>query len=104
MFFDNAKYFEFVAKAREMGITVPIIPGSHWQYKDIYKYYRKFFRIDLPEDLIDAVDACKTNADVKQVELNGHSAITRIERLVFLFCIIIYGKSENIRQIVSLLF
>jgi hypothetical protein len=26
---------------------------------------------DLPEDLIDAVDACKTNADVKQVELNG---------------------------------
>jgi methylenetetrahydrofolate reductase (NADPH) len=23
--FDNAKYFEFVAKAREMGIMVPII-------------------------------------------------------------------------------
>jgi methylenetetrahydrofolate reductase (NADPH) len=27
----------------------------------------QIFRIDLPEDLIDAVDACKTN-DVKQVE------------------------------------
>jgi methylenetetrahydrofolate reductase (NADPH) len=27
MFFDNAKYFEFVAKAREMGIMVPIIPN-----------------------------------------------------------------------------
>jgi methylenetetrahydrofolate reductase (NADPH) len=25
--FDNAKYFEFVDKARAMGITVPIIPG-----------------------------------------------------------------------------
>jgi 5,10-methylenetetrahydrofolate reductase len=24
---DNAKYFEFVDKARAMGITVPIIPG-----------------------------------------------------------------------------
>jgi methylenetetrahydrofolate reductase (NADPH) len=26
MFFDNKKYIEFVQKAREMGITVPIIP------------------------------------------------------------------------------
>jgi 5,10-methylenetetrahydrofolate reductase len=44
MFFDNAKYFEFVTKAREMGITVPIIPelNQSCQYKDIYKYYHKF--------------------------------------------------------------
>jgi 5,10-methylenetetrahydrofolate reductase len=41
MFFDNAKYFEFVAKAHEMGITVPIIPGIK-PLADIYKYYRKF--------------------------------------------------------------
>jgi methylenetetrahydrofolate reductase (NADPH) len=27
MFFDNKKYFEFVDKCREAGITVPIIPG-----------------------------------------------------------------------------
>ena len=27
MFFDNKKYFEFVDKAREAGINVPIIPG-----------------------------------------------------------------------------
>jgi methylenetetrahydrofolate reductase (NADPH) len=27
----------------------------------------QIFRIDLSEDLIDAVDKCKTNADVKQV-------------------------------------
>ena len=27
MFFDNKRFIEFVTKAREMGITVPIIPG-----------------------------------------------------------------------------
>ena len=27
MFFDNAKYFDFVRRCREAGITVPIIPG-----------------------------------------------------------------------------
>jgi methylenetetrahydrofolate reductase (NADPH) len=27
LFFDNSRYFEFVAKAREAGIDVPIIPG-----------------------------------------------------------------------------
>lgn len=27
MFFDNAAYFDFVARAREIGIDVPIIPG-----------------------------------------------------------------------------
>ena len=27
MFFDNSKYFEFVERCREAGITVPIIPG-----------------------------------------------------------------------------
>ena len=28
MFFDNKKYFEFVEKCRNIGITVPIIPGD----------------------------------------------------------------------------
>ena len=27
LFYDNKKYFDFVAKARAMGITMPIIPG-----------------------------------------------------------------------------
>jgi methylenetetrahydrofolate reductase (NADPH) len=57
MFFDNAKYFEFVAKAREMGITVPIIPESNLAVQRHLQILPQIFRIDLPEDLIDAVDA-----------------------------------------------
>jgi methylenetetrahydrofolate reductase (NADPH) len=54
--FDNAKYFEFVDKARAMGIPFllikPIAVQRHLQYCHN-------FRIDLPEDLIQAVDGCK---------------------------------------------
>jgi methylenetetrahydrofolate reductase (NADPH) len=61
MFFDNAKYFDFVAKAREIGITVPIIPGI----KPRYRHLQILPQISgsIYEDLIDAVDKCKTNAD-----------------------------------------
>jgi 5,10-methylenetetrahydrofolate reductase len=39
--FDNAKYFDFVAKAREIGITVPIIPGIKALVEHL-QIYRKF--------------------------------------------------------------
>jgi methylenetetrahydrofolate reductase (NADPH) len=48
MFFDNAKYFEFVAKAREMGITVPIIPESNLAVQRHLQILPQIFRIDLP--------------------------------------------------------
>lgn len=27
LFYDNRKYFDFVKRARAMGITIPIVPG-----------------------------------------------------------------------------
>jgi methylenetetrahydrofolate reductase (NADPH) len=52
MFFDNKKYIEFVQKAREMGITVPIIPGiKPIATKKHLKILPQVFKIDLPEDL-----------------------------------------------------
>ncbi len=67
MFFDNKKYFEFVDKCKEAGITVPIIPGikpvtSRKQCTTL----PKVFHVDLPEDLADAIDKCKTDKDVKE--------------------------------------
>ena len=107
MFFDNAKYFEFVAKAREMGITVPIIPGiKPLAVQRHLQILPQIFRIDLPEDLIDAVDKCKTNADVRQVGVEW--AIQQSLELKAAGVPVLHyysmGKSENIRQIASKVF
>jgi hypothetical protein len=64
MFFDNAKYFEFVAKwESQCPLSLNQAIGSTKTFTNITAN----FRIDLPEDLIDAVDACKTNADKTRV-------------------------------------
>ena len=68
MFFDNQKYFEYVDKCRNAGITVPIVPGL----KPLTKRYqlnsipRRFF-INLPEDLVQEVNKAKTSKAVKEI-------------------------------------
>lgn len=63
MFFDNAKFFNFVKACREAGITVPIIPGlkilkSIAQLRSV----PRTFHVDLPNDLVNEI-----LADPKQV-------------------------------------
>jgi len=68
MFFDNSKYFEFVEKARAMGITIPIIPGiKPIAVKKHMQLLPQVFRVDLPEDLISAIEKSTTAAEVKAV-------------------------------------
>jgi len=68
MFFNNAKYFEFVDKCREAGINVPIIPGiKPLTAKVQLNALPKTFYIDLPEALVDEADKCKDNAALKEV-------------------------------------
>lgn len=67
MFFDNKKYFEFVEKCREADINVPIIPGL----KPVSSIKQcstlpKIFHVDIPEELADAIEKCKTDKDVKE--------------------------------------
>jgi methylenetetrahydrofolate reductase (NADPH) len=68
MFFDNNKYREFVNQCRENGINVPIIPGLKpiTSSKQLISL-PKIFHIDIPDDLSEAVHACKSEKDVKDV-------------------------------------
>ena len=68
MFFDNNKYKEFVNMCRANGINIPIIPGLKpiTSAKQLINL-PKIFHIDMPEDLSDAVHACKTDKDVKEM-------------------------------------
>lgn len=68
MFFDNKKYFEFVKHCRDIGITIPIIPGlkpitSRKQLTVI----PRTFHVDIPEELSNEILKCKNDADVELV-------------------------------------
>jgi methylenetetrahydrofolate reductase (NADPH) len=67
MFFDNRRFFEYVAKCREAGITVPIIPGLKILSKrnQLANVPRNFF-VDIPAELSDRVLAAE-DADVLEV-------------------------------------
>ncbi|OCB75150.1 methylenetetrahydrofolate reductase [NAD(P)H] [Flavobacterium crassostreae] len=107
MFFDNTKYFEFVAKARAMGITVPIIPGiKPLAIERHLQILPQIFRIDLPEDLIQAVADCKTSQAIRQVGIEW--AVQQSLELKAAGVPVLHyysmGKSENIRQIAHQVF
>ena len=68
MFFDNQKYFDFVAKCRASGINVPIIPGiKPIHLKNQLNVLPKIFRSSIPTDLEKAIRACETDEDAKTV-------------------------------------
>jgi len=107
MFFDNKKYFEFVEAAKQAGITVPIIPGiKPIATKKHLQLLPQVFKIDLPEDLIDAVEDCKDNKAVRQVGVEW--AIKQSRELQNAGVPVLHyysmGKSDNIKAIAEQLF
>jgi methylenetetrahydrofolate reductase (NADPH) len=67
MFFDNNKYFDFVKQCREAGITVPIIPGlKPITTKRQSTVLPKTFHIDLPDELLDEVEKCSSDKEVRE--------------------------------------
>ncbi len=107
MFFDNQKYFDFVKEARAIGIDIPIIPGiKPIAVKRHLQLLPQVFRIDLPQDLIDAVDDCATNKEVRQVGVEW--AIQQSKELKAAGVPVLHyysmGKSDNIKAIAKELF
>jgi methylenetetrahydrofolate reductase (NADPH) len=68
MFFDNEKFYAFVKACRDIGITVPIIPGLKPIYsKKQLTMLPKVFHIDLPAALSNEILKCKTDDEVEKV-------------------------------------
>ncbi len=68
LFYDNQKFFDFAERARNAGITVPIIPGiKPFSKKEQLMTLPCTFNIDLPNDLVQSVSKCKSDAEVREV-------------------------------------
>lgn len=68
LFYDNRKYFDFVERVRKEGIDIPIIPGiKPFNKISQLTVVPKTFRVDLPVELVEAVNGCKNDEDVTKV-------------------------------------
>jgi len=102
MFFDNQKYFDFVEKARAIGITVPILPGiKPIAVQRHMQILPQVFRLDLPESLITEIEKCANNKEIRQVGIEW--AIQQSKELVTAGVPVVHyysmGKSSNIEAI-----
>ena len=68
MFFDNAAYFDFVAKCRKQGIDIPILPGlKPLTTKGQLNSLPQNFHVNLPDELVDLIERAKTKEAVKEI-------------------------------------
>ncbi len=107
MFFDNKKYFDFVEECRRVGINVPIIPGiKPLTGKGQLNILPKTFHIDIPEELSEAAEKCKDNAEVKEVGIEWCIQQSRelIKHNVPTLHFYSMGKSDPIYRIAKELF
>jgi methylenetetrahydrofolate reductase (NADPH) len=107
MFFDNQKFFDFVKSCRSEGIQVPIVPGlKPITTKSQLSNLPRNFYLDLPTDLSDEVEKCKTKEDVVEVGVAWTVEQSK-ELLAFgVPCLHFYsmGKAEPVRRIAAELF
>ena len=107
MFFDNQKYFDFVNKCREMGITIPIIPGLKvLTNKSQSSILPKTFFLDIPQELLESVEKCKSDSEVKEVGIEWCTQQSK-ELVKFGVPVLHFytmGSSEVVKRVVSKVF
>lgn len=96
MFFDNQKYFDFVAACREIGINVPIIPGlKPIKTMEHITFLPKFFKIDYPEALSNELLKCKDNKQVEQLGIEWGIQQSKELKAANVPCIHYYTMSNS---------
>jgi len=107
LFYDNEKYFNYVKLCRDNGINVPIIPGfKPLSTKTQLQSLPKFFHIEIPEALADAIEKCDDDKKTREVGIEW--GIQQCKELLKFGvpCIHFYtmGKSESVRRIAKAIF
>jgi methylenetetrahydrofolate reductase (NADPH) len=107
MFFDNARYFQFVERCRDAGITVPIIPGlKPLTSLNHIAFLPKTFRVDLPDDFASELVKCRTDAGVKEVGIEWATAQCKelVEKKAPCLHFYTMGRGEAVRTIAGRIF
>ncbi|HEX5625108.1 MAG TPA: methylenetetrahydrofolate reductase [NAD(P)H] [Saprospiraceae bacterium] len=104
MFYDNQKYFDYVAQCRKEGIHIPIIPGI----KPLTKRYQlasipRHFYINIPDELVKEVNKATTDQAVREVGIEWCVAQCLELKKQGVPCLHFYtmGDSQTIRKIVE---
>ncbi len=102
MSFDNQKFFDFVARCRQHGITIPIIPGlKPISTRRQLQILPKLFHLEIPQDLVKAVEACESDQQVRQIGVDWCieqcRALTAAGMPVLHFYTM--GKADNIMKV-----
>ena len=107
MFFNNQKFLEYVQACRDMGITVPIIPGlKPITNKKQLTILPRIFHVDIPTELSNAINKCKTDAECEQVGTEWLIQQSKELKAAGVPVLHYYtlGKPKVIRDVVSAIF
>ncbi len=107
MFFNNQKFLDYVQACRDMGITVPIIPGlKPITNKKQLTILPRIFHVDIPTELSNAINKCKTDEECEQVGtewLVQQSKELKVAGVPVLHYYTL-GKPKVIKEVVSAVF